>query len=118
MQEDAALERIALVGYGPDHFEVFNPSSLPQSSTTAPPPPSTPSADDSDESSSLSITASVVASVAAPATRSGVLSRGVFSAPNTISMFGGVIALPTAAVSITLYDTIHYAIPVRVIQWR
>ena len=103
MQEDATLERIALVGYGPDHFEVFNPSSLPQSSSSAPSPPplSTPPAAGAgeDEASSVAVTASVVSSVAAPATRSGVLSRGVFSAPNTISMFGGVIALPTAAVS-------------------
>lgn len=104
MQEDATLERIALVGYGPDHFEVFNPSSLPQSNSTTQPTPPPPSAGDGDgeEETSLAVTASVVSSVAAPATRSGVLSRGVFSAPNTITMFGGVIALPTAAVSNTL----------------
>ena len=105
MQEDATLERIALVGYGSDHFEVFNPSSLPQHSSTQPtPPPRTAVAGEGEEedADSLSVTASVVASVAAPATRSGVLSRGVFSAPNTIAMFGGVIALPTAAVSSSL----------------
>ena len=109
MQEDATLERVALVGYGPDHFEVFNPSSLSQSSTAQSGPSqrtaaSTAAGADGDEedASSVPVTASVVASVAAPATRSGVLSRGVFSAPNTISMFGGVIALPTAAVSSAL----------------
>ena len=98
MQEDATLERVALVGYGPTHFEVFNPSSLSRSAPVQ--PASTPRSEDGEEdASSVAVTASVVSSVAAPTTRSGVLSRGVFSAPNTISMFGGVIALPTAAVS-------------------
>ena len=97
------LERVALVGYGPDHFEVFNPSSLSQSASSSSPRAAPTSAGKGEEESTTSVpvTASVVSSVAAPTTRSGLLSRGVFSAPNTITMFGGVIALPTAAVSVT-----------------
>ena len=82
LQEDATLERIALVGYGADHFQVFNPSSLSRLSTSESASSHRfPSFQEGAEASSVPVTASVVSSVAAPDTRSGVLSRGAFSAP-------------------------------------